>query len=210
MKKLNKFGIVAGVCGLAIASTANAYCGKTKFYVGATADYNLYKLSPEIRNYVATNVHGKNKINGLGFNAPIIGVKFNRHIGAEAGYSFNRRYKIVSNTPNSIFRVRNMYVDMLGSMPLFRSMDLIAGVGIGKLSAIQIEDLNGVNDIRNKFGIRAKAGVNYRYLPKIGIRGMVTYQGVRNVIKSTGAAALNDTKLIKHMVSLSVGLTYSF
>lgn len=211
MKHLSiKSAITAGVLSLTLVSgNAYAHCKGLKFYAGATADYNSYKVSKEFKDYTETLANSKIKFNGVGATIPVLGVKINRHMGVEAAYSMHKKLKVTSNNPDAVFKVSNMYMDVIGFMPVAKHVELIGGVGIGKLITVKSEGMGNITDIRNSFSYRAKAGVSYNCFKNIGIRGLITYQNVGNKLQST-TAALNDSKFIKNMVSFSVGLTYKF
>ena len=219
MKKsiLTKSFLAAGFLGLALvssAASANSF-SHCRFYVGAGADYNLYNLGvlPETV-LLAPGI--SLKADGAGF-LPLIGVKFHQHFGIEGGYSWNK--KITFSHPalvdESSYKVKNMYVDLIGFIPVHKHVEVLGGLGFSKLNVKQDVVTLGVKEIDNKFNWRAKVGVNYHVHKNLGIRAVDTYQEVCNKVKTNnltiaGAAIFNGTKFIKNLKSIGVALTYNF
>ena len=214
MKKsiLTKSFLAAGFLGLALvssAASANSF-SHCRFYVGAGADYNWYNLGvlPET---VILNPAYAIKADGFGF-LPLIGVKFHQHFGVEGGYSWNKKIAFTQNTVDeATYKVNNMYVDLIGFIPVYKHLEVLGGLGFSKLNVKPDVVTTGVTEIDNKFNWRAKVGVNYHVHKNIGIRAVATYQEVGNKVKSNlNNPIYNTTKLIKNLKSIGVALTYNF
>lgn len=219
MKKsiLTKSFLAAGFLGLALvgsAASANNF-SHCRFYVGASADYNLYNLGvlPEVLFLQQADL--KIKADGFGF-LPLIGMKFHQHFGVEGGYSWNKKIKFTRNTgDDATYKVNNMYVDLIGFIPVHKHVEVLGGLGFSKLNVKQDVVTVGVQEIDNKFNWRAKVGVNYHVHKNLGIRAIATYQEVGNKVKTNnspivGAAVFNGSKFIKNLKSIGVALTYNF
>lgn len=207
-KSLIRSTIAAGIFSFAfIGGTANAY-NKTKFYVGAGADYNFYKVNSA---FTASQylVRAKPKVNGLGATVPMLGVKFHKNYAVEAAYSINKKFKVY-NTHTGVFRMRNMYVDLVKFMPINRKCAVFGGLGLGKLMSKATQNTGYLNSIKNKVNVRAKLGINYRLSNNFGLRALASYQQVGNKINAPSSPDLNGSKFIKYMTSVGVGLSYCF
>lgn len=202
MKKslLTKSILAAGIFG---AVSANAAMGDMKFYAGAGLDYNMYSYGD------AKNGYDKVKGNGMGFLVPTVGVKFHDNFGVEAGYSFNKKIKgIKSGSNDETLKVKNMYLDLVGFMPAADQIELIGGLGIGRLTAKKGDNIAAKFEIKNKFSWRAKIGAQYNFNTNVAARLTATYQQVGNKIKDT--AANTEQKLIKNIKTIGLGVFYTF
>jgi opacity protein-like surface antigen len=178
MKKslLTKSIIAAGI--FSSVTAANAGLGDLKFYVGAGADYNMYSID-------STKLPNVDKKNGIAFTAPILGIKFHENFGLEAGYNFNKKITIKNSTDS--FKVRNMYVDLVGFMPVADQFDLLGGIGLGKLSS---KSSVANSKSQSKTSWRAKIGAQYNVVTNLALRAVFSYQnsdkdkldsGIKNV-----------------------------
>lgn len=224
MKKhiLTKASLTAGILGLILASnSASANMSNCQLYVGAGADYNYYDFGLYPTGVIAIEPNSELKSNGIGL-LPIAGLKFHRHFGVEAGYSFNKKIKVILNdhTPQrefAAYKVKNMYMDFMGFVPIRHNVQILGGIGIGNLNVKP--DLNGaygVTEVHNKFNWRAKVGVNYNINKRFGIRAVATYQEVGNRVREAKfvddftESATRGTKLIRDLTSVGIALTYNF
>jgi len=203
---LKKPVAVAGLLSVALASGVASADFNPKFYVGAGVDYAKYGLHDNAALLKAAGVKIKDK--GMGLVAPILGVKFNENFGLEAGYSFNKK---ISVEGVEIFKVRNAYLDLMGYMPVADQIELIGGVGIGRLMAKKGTALKNVEDlkVKNSFGWRLKAGAQYNFNNNIGIRALVGYQSAGTRLKDSDSGDTSE-KIIKSMASIGLAATYTF
>ena len=237
MKKLVNFlkkpVIAAGVFGLAVASSGVAsadYFDNVKFYVGGGLDYNNYGKSQSVKDAFNTS----NKTNGMGLLVPVLGVKFNENIGLEAGYSFNKKFKFSGSSDDLIaavgplavntkvnvsynVKVRNAYLDLMGYMPIVDQVELIGGIGLGRLmlkgntlnvSLANIGSGTAAVNVKNKFGWRAKLGAQYNITNNFGARVMATYQNVAS--KITIPAIGESGKIVKNIKTIGLAALYTF
>lgn len=169
MKKslLTKSIIAAGVVGSLTAANAGSL-GDLKVYAGAGVDYNMYSFDS-----VLTDLNTV-KSKGIGFTAPILGIKFHENFGLEAGYSFNKKItstlKAAPNTKAKV-KVRNMYLDLVGFMPVADQFDLLGGLGLGRLST-----KNDAGKSDKKVSWRAKVGAQYNVVTNLALRAVFSYQ----------------------------------
>lgn len=180
MKKsfLTKSIIAAGVVSSLTAANASGL-GDLKFYAGAGLDYNMYSFDSD-----AKAEYDELKSSGFGFAVPVLGVKFHENFGIEAGYSFNKKIKYTAKAVAahgvvpaqaafaSSVRVRNMYLDLVGFMPIAEQFDLLGGLGIGRISAKDRAD--GSSDSKTSW--RAKIGAQYNVISNMAIRAIFSYQ----------------------------------
>ena len=134
MRKLvnvfNKSALAAGLLGLAVSGVASA---DMKFYAGAGLDYAKFGVN---KDAIESGETVKSK--GMGLLIPIFGVKIHENFGLEAGYSFNKKIKIngtvAANGPYpEEYKVKNFYLDAMGFMPVMDQVELLGGLGIGKV-----------------------------------------------------------------------------
>ena len=215
MKKLVNFlkkpVIAAGVFGLAVAASGVAsadYLDNIKFYVGAGLDYAKYGVNKDVKNFLnQREVSIKDK--GMGVLVPILGVKFHENFGIEAGYSFNKKISMNDSAGRTVsLKVRNAYVDLMGFMPVVDQVELIGGIGLGKvmLKKGQGFDVSFADKkIQNKFGFRVKAGAQYNFTNNFGARALVTYQTAGNKLNKD-----SDVKFVKNMKSVGLAALYTF
>lgn len=232
----------AGLLSVALASGVASADFNPKFYVGAGVDYNYYGKKDFA---LGGSSNFSQKVNGMGVVVPVLGVKFNEHFGIEAGYSFNKKYKgsftgdvqlnganIFANNITASYnaKIRNAYLDLVGFMPVADQVELIGGVGIGKLT-VKSGDMQFSNvpagataratlKIKNKMGFRAKVGAIYNVTNNIGLRLLASYQSINNKINSefdlnNGAGVrtqgtTSNGKFMKSMTSIGLSATYTF
>lgn len=207
MKKslLTKSVMAAGIFGLSIAaSTANASFGDCKFYAGAGLDYSKHSLDKS--EAYDSNVKIKNK--GLGLLIPIVGLKFHDNFAVEAGYSFNKKisFKQVGD-PNVSYKVSNAYLDVVGLMPTVDKLDLLGGLGVGRLMVRKGENTPSNWKVKNKFGWRVKLGAQYNFTSNVAVRALATYQSVKNKVQEENGST---EKFVKNMKSIGLSAIYSF
>jgi opacity protein-like surface antigen len=214
MKKLVNFlkkpVIAAGVFGLAVAASGVAsadYLDNIKFYVGAGLDYAKYGVNKDVKDTAkAVGVSIKDK--GLGILVPILGVKFHENFGIEAGYSFNKKISVNFPKESLSIKVRNAYVDLMGFMPVVDQVELIGGIGLGKVMLKKGQNFDRAfssdTKIKNKFGFRVKAGAQYNFTNNFGARALVTYQTAGSKLEDV------DVKFVKNMKSVGLAALYTF
>ncbi len=171
MKKslLTKSIIAAGIVGSLTAANAGGL-GDLKFYAGAGVDYNMYSFDSVLTNLV--NVKSK----GIGFTAPVLGIKFHENFGLEAGYSFNKKVTFSNKADANIkksLKVRNIYLDLVGFMPVADQFDLLGGLGVGRLSGKADDGITA-----KKTSWRAKIGAQYNVVTNLALRAVFSYQNV--------------------------------
>lgn len=166
MKKfLTKSIIAAGIASCVASAYANSL-EDLKFYAGVGVDYNMYSIPSKVKERIDC------KTKGLGFTAPVLGVKFHESFGVEAGYSFNK--KMTSRKgPDVALKVRSMYLDLVGYMPVAEQFNLLGGLGIGKISAKGIAVTESGK--ASKTSWRAKIGGQYEVLNNLALRAIFSY-----------------------------------
>jgi opacity protein-like surface antigen len=204
MRKLvnvfNKSALAAGLLGLAVSGVASA---DMKFYAGAGLDYAKFGLSKEAKDSVG-RARGEVKSKGMGLLIPILGVKFNENFGLETGYSFNKKITIKVLNGEADFKVRNFYVDAMGFMPVMDQVELLGGLGIGKVMLKKGKNIDNAEKLKNSFGFRVKAGAQYNFTNNFGTRVLLTYQTASSKYKDS------SEKIVKDMKSIGVAATYTF
>ncbi len=232
MKKLvnllKKPVVAAGVFGLVVASgTASANFGDFKFYAGAGVDYSNYKKS--------SSDLGTLKANGVGVVVPVLGIKFHENFGLEAGYSFGKKLKYTQNNiegsninGNWNVKVRNVYLDLMGFVPVADQFELIGGIGLGRLM-FKGDNINFTNvpaganisssvNYKNKTSWRVKLGAQYNFTNNFGVRALATYQNVTskanvNINANNGAVHYSESstgKIVKNDKTIGLAAVYTF
>jgi opacity protein-like surface antigen len=201
MKKnlLTKLILVASVFGLTI-TTAGANIDDLKFYAGAGVDYTKYGIDK------TTFKKAKVQTTGLGLLAPILGVKVCDNVGLEAGYSFNKSIKVSDKRKQRTFKVNNVYLDLMGFIPIIEQADAILGIGISKLMVKKGKNISSEMEIKNKLNWRAKLGAQYNITGNFAVRALLSYQNVGNKLK----VADQERKFIKNMKSLGLSAIWTF
>ena len=221
-KPLLTAGLISAVI---ISGTANAnLLSDAKVYVGAGVDYNHFNVTEyKIQN---ENLDFKRKNNGMGF-APVVGVKFNENFGIEAGYGFNKKISTTLENNRSKIdfssKTNNAYLDFMGYMPVMEDkLDLIAGIGLGKLMSDKITVSNHnkatnrttvtERDLSNKINFRAKLGAQYNVNQNLGIRLLAAYQNVNSKIKDIRDITLDkkDLTWVNSIQSIGLSAVYTF
>lgn len=206
--KGNKKSLLAtSLVGLVVAVSSNANANNVldnaRFYVGAGVGYNKYVLSNDYKNRVESSTNkGSVKKKSANVLLPVLGVKFQENYGAEFGYAFHNKLEFDGNKSGNL-RLRNSFVDLMGYMPMMTQVDLIGGLGIGRMTIKQKSSLNAIGNgtSYNKFGLRAKIGAQYAFDNNWNVRGLVGYQRVgdkdgKQSIKSMQSANVDVTYLI--------------
>lgn len=201
MRKLvnvfNKSALAAGLLGLAVSGASSA---DMKFYAGAGLDYAKFGIN---KGYLHQGETAKSK--GMGLLIPILGVKFNENLGLEAGYSFNKKITIKeAGYEDETFKVRNFYLDAMGFMPVMDQVELIGGLGVGKVMLKKGKNIGTNEKLKNSFGFRVKAGAQYNFTNNFGTRVLLTYQTAGSKFKNS------NEKIVKNMKSIGVAATYTF
>ena len=201
MKKnlLTKLILVASVFGLTI-TTAGANIDDLKFYAGAGIDYTKYRIDK------TTFKKAKVQTTGLGLLAPILGVKVCDNVGLEAGYSFNKSIKVSDKRKQRTFKINNVYLDLMGFIPIIEQADAILGIGISKLMVKKGKNISSEMEIKNKLNWRAKLGAQYNITSNFAVRALLSYQNVGNKLK----VADQERKFIKNMKSLGLSAIWTF
>ena len=228
MKKLvnlfKKPVVAAGVFGLMVAGNASANVDCLKFYAGAGLDYNTYSLGSEFKDM------GTHKTKGMGLAIPVLGVKFHENFGLEAGYSFNKKFKFEHSRNDAgnvnklvdTFNVKtkNVYLDLIGFMPIAEQFDLIGGIGLGRLMGKSNDIQRSTTPVaggatttktvaakvKNKTSWRVKLGAQYNVTNNFGVRALATYQNVGSKFEYEG----KSSKLVKNMKSIGLAAIYTF
>lgn len=201
MKKnlLTKLILVASVFGLTI-TTAGANIDDLKFYAGAGVDYTKYGIDK------TTFKKAKVQTTGIGLLAPILGIKVCDNIGLEAGYSFNKSIKVSDKRKQRTFKINNVYLDLMGFIPIIEQADAILGIGISKLMVKKGKNISSEMEIKNKLNWRAKLGAQYNITGNFAVRALLSYQNVGNKLK----VADQERKFIKNMKSLGLSAIWTF
>lgn len=190
------FSLTAGT------SFADASVNDLKFYAGAGLDYAKHSVD---KSKLDSKQKLKNK--GMGLLIPILGVKFHENFAVEAGYSFNKKISIKqTGEPNTSFKVRNAYLDLVGLMPIANQFDLIGGLGVGRLMAKNGANVSSTVEVKNKFGWRAKFGAQYNCTDNVAFRALVAYQRSGSKLKFKD----QEMKFIKNMKSIGLSAIYTF
>ena len=169
--------------------TASANVNDLKFYAGAGLDYIKYTAD------------GASTI-GAGISAPVLGIKFCDNFSLEAGYGFNTKLK---GPKKSSLKVNNVYTDAIGFMPIANQVDIVAGLGMGRLMVKKGSNIPNDIEIKNKFNWRLKLGAQYN-INNFGIRALFTYQNVKNKIKDSK----EECKFINNTKSLGLSAIWTF
>ena len=201
MKKnlLTKLILVASVFGLTI-TTAVANIDDLKFYAGAGVDYTKYGIDK------TTFKKAKVQTTGIGLLAPILGIKVCDNIGLEAGYSFNKSIKVSDKRKQRTFKINNVYLDLMGFIPIIEQADAILGIGISKLMVKKGKNISSEMEIKNKLNWRAKLGAQYNITGNFAVRALLSYQNIGNKLKG----ADQERKFIKNMKSLGLSAIWTF
>ena len=239
MKTLNLLKKSIGICIASLPVIANGATGEflnnLKTYVGFGSDYNAYKLHKDITEDDGGAFFAKRNTNGLSLAVPAVGVKLHDNFGIEAGYSFNKKFQFKTNKLDNTdiygeykVKVRNMYLDLIGYLPISEKFDIIGGVGLGylKLKGDRIvyrnvpagASISTTMNHKNKTGWRVKLGTQYNISENCGIRVLAIYQHVNNKVKATtlalgpdGVALGRETgKFVKNIKSIGLTAIYSF
>ncbi len=201
MKKnlFKKLILVASIFGLT-TTIAGANIDNLKFYAGAGIDYTKYGIDKTTFN------KAKVQTTGVGLLAPILGVKVCDNIGLEAGYSFNKAIKVSGKRKQRTFKVNNIYLDLMGFIPILDQADAILGIGISKLMVKKGKNIPSEMEIKNKLNWRAKLGAQYNITGNFAVRTLFSYQNVENKLK----VADQERKFIKNMKSLGLSAIWTF
>jgi opacity protein-like surface antigen len=199
--------ILAAACGLLVSSGFALAQDDMNFYVGGELGYNRHGYTSEFKDSISNN-GGTLKSKNVPTLGLLIGGKFHENFGAEIGYTFFKKSKVDWNTAgwsNDNVKANNMYLDLLGYMPVDTCFDLIGAVGVGRMKIKTVDNNagNGIGDSsKGKAGFRLGVGAQYKFDDHFAARAMVRYQRA-NIKDST------DSKLYKSATSINLGLTYT-
>lgn len=211
MKKI-KLATVAMLGVALISAPTFADC----FYMGGEAQYNTFKYSDsEFKGltFSGTNPISKKSVPGFGF---FLGSRFNENFGLEGGVSSSGSVKgswnenrtingvVRRNAGNIKMTTSNLYADLMGYLPLGCDVDLIGSMGIGFLTSkididqaasgavpgLSLSVTQNVTGTHSKAGVRAGAGVQYKFNENLGARLMVRYQQGNDFVKNSTQAGL--------------------
>lgn len=210
----------AFVVGILVASgSASANFGDVKFYAGLGVDYAKFNPAKTFKN--DPNVT-QLKTKGMGVVVPILGIKCHENFGLEGGYSFNKKasYKdsgiltVNAADPGVEIKVRNYYLDAMGFMPMADQFELVGGLGFGRVTlkkGAKFYNYPGVDiKLKNRFGIRIKAGVKYNINTNFSVNVLLTHQRASNKLKATNTNASVTERILKNMQSIGMVVTYTF
>ncbi len=182
------------------------------FYIGGEAAYNKLKNnnSRDFQDSTGRNSFLRKKSSpSLGLN---LGSRITENFGLELGYTALKQSKNsytvdARNSGTFNVKMRNPYIDALGYIPVANDIDMIASIGLGRLST-KIDskiNVNGAvvaltdvqkNAAKTKTGLRLGLGAQYKFDSNFGARVMLRHQ--------------KGNKLIKNVNSAGVGLFYQF
>ena len=195
--------ILAAACGLLMSSGFALAHDDMNFYVGGELGYNKHGYASEFKDEIS-NDQGSIK-SKVPTGTLLIGGKFHENFGAEVGYTFFKKAKVeMPNLNTNYIKTNNMYLDLLGYMPVDSCFDLIGAVGIGRIK-VKLEDNSNANNIsfsKGKVGFRLGAGAQYKFDDHFAARAMVRYQ-------KANIKGANDVKAYKSATSIGLGLTYT-
>jgi len=171
-----------------------------KFYVGGEAQYNKLKGG----KYFQDTVTGKSLLRkktspGAGL---FLGTRVTENFGAEMGFSALKKSHNVDKNNKDLstdVKMNNPYVDAIGYLPVSNDVELLASVGVGRLSTkVENKDKNVVQALSNeakqltksKAGVRFGLGAQYKLTENLGARFMVRHQKGNKTIKSVNSAGL--------------------
>jgi opacity protein-like surface antigen len=211
--------IAAAACGLLMSSGIALAQDDMSFYVGGELGYNKHGYASELKDDLAsywtpTVGTAKTKVPTGGL---LLGGKFHENFGAEVGYTFFKKAKVdwTNGFNTDYIKANNMYLDLLGYMPIDTCFDLIGAVGVGRFK-LKYNDNNavGLDSSKAKAGFRLGFGAQYKIDEHFAVRGMVRYQRANitfntNPIVNNVAQGSRDTKAYKSSTSISLGLTYT-
>lgn len=187
-----------------------------KFYVGGEAQVNHSKGTKDgnLGNTSRTSLLGAKNKSILDSTRPgaglFVGSRLTENLGVEVGASAaNHKVKngnLSTGLQTSSLKAKNtnLYADVMGILPVSNEVELLASVGVGRLSTKMNGKVNGtalaaaqnVSLKSSKAGVRVGAGVQYKFDENLGARLMVRHQ--------------KGNKLIKNVTSAGLGLFYQF
>lgn len=197
---LNKHIILTTTALLGLLTATGLVNAQTNKGMGFNLGAELSVINkPSINKDIEAEGFKKNKI-GMNF---FLGSRFDENFGVELGYGFITKTKEFGDDGViATHKVRNMYIDALGYVPVASSVDLIGTVGVGrfksKLESPEPEDAAFINSANKaKVGLRVGLGAQYNFCSNLSGRAMLRYQkGNKNFFKSN--------------TSVSVGGVYTF
>jgi hypothetical protein len=171
-----------------------------KFYVGGEAQQNKLKGGKYFQD-VTTGKSLLRKKTSPGASL-FLGTRVTENFGAEAGYSFLKKshnVDVTNKNNSTTVKMNNTYVDAMGYVPVSNDVELIASVGVGRLSTKVTEKRNSVvaplskekkELMKSKAGVRFGLGAQCKLTENVGARFMVRHQKGNKTIKSVNSAGL--------------------
>lgn len=175
--------LAAAAAGLVIGSAAQANTVDVRPYIGAELSFNMPKYNGVVTN--PQNINIKKNKPGFGLN---FGARICDYFGIEAGYNQVMKAKDGSYSG----RIHNLYVDGMGYFAASPEIDLIAGVGLGRLKQkITGFSVTSADATKVKTSYRLGVGAEYKFDENIAARLMLRHQkGNKNYLKNMNSVAL--------------------
>lgn len=194
--KLSKIFAAAALGSTLVAGTANAgghMMDDLKFYVGADAAYNSFSWGDDAKS--STSQDGLTPKKYTPSLSLLGGLKFHENVGVELGYTFFKKKKL---SDADKIKNKNIYMDVMGFMPVADQVELLGAVGLGRHKV----KWDGVIN-KGKTAFRLGGGAQYKFDECLASRVMVRYQKLGHIDD------IND-KQYKGVWSLGLGVNYSF
>ncbi len=194
--------VVATLLGVAGVANADGAFDETHFYVGGelsilnktsynnsnSADINQFRTSDSSSSLAIQK-------NELGINA-FVGGRFTQYIGMELGFGFIQDPSaVVQSGGTATNKISNIYLDVLGFMPVAAYVDLVGDLGIGGLkskanvSGVTFNNLSELNKVQVSY--RIGGGIQYNFAPSWTSRAMLRYQrGNKNFLRSNTSISI--------------------
>lgn len=205
MKKLAVIALLGSLTSAAVM----ADCCDSRLYIGGEAQYNHFTLKEDsARNLRALN-GGKNPVKKSAAGGGLfVGSRLNENFGVEVGVSGSRKLKgswartINGTNSNGKFSIKNtnIYVDGMGYLPMCDNVELIGSLGLGWLISktdysFNVNNRNGfvsglTRGTSTKTGLRAGAGIQYKFDDNVGARLMARIQQGNDEIKTNAQVGL--------------------
>lgn len=191
-----------------VSGTAAAVDCDPRFYVGGELQSNTLRFDKN--NFWSVDngtVNGKTiKKTRIGTDL-IVGTRITENFGLEAGYAFLGTTKLQDrdNYYSTKVKARNAHIDAMGYVPVSCDVNLIASLGVGRLSTKVTNREEGITVpldaatrklYKAKTGMRVGLGAEYKIDENVSARLMVRHQ--------------KGNKVIKNVNSVGLGLFYTF
>lgn len=209
----NKLVTIALSSVMMMSAAAFADCDP-QFYVGGELQSNKYKGAKTFTSKAGTVVERLDKkpfFGKSGAGASIVaGTRLNENVGIELGATGLSKSKFhfkqdatLKNNSSLKTKGNNLYADVMGYAPVSEQVDLIAALGVGRLTSKVSGTLEARHPISNrvlasenvslkthKTGVRVGAGVGYKIDKNLTARLMVRHQKGNKYVKSVTSAGL--------------------